>query len=169
MVKRVATSIITLTVLIGVLVACGGTTIVVAPTPEPEPTPEPTPETLSIEEKEYYRQICEDTLGVPPISWKGCSLAIEVVSQRVSSGTSILSKDQILLFTSSWFQCEAVNRLKVIAQPPRGVVDQINDALDGVNNPTNADPINPNFLRGSFPPSSTASPVANPLTFFGCK
>ena len=38
MVKRVVTSIITLAVLMGVLVACGGTTVVVAPTPELEPT-----------------------------------------------------------------------------------------------------------------------------------
>ena len=39
MIKRVATSIITLAVLMGSLVACGGTTQVVAPTPEPEPIP----------------------------------------------------------------------------------------------------------------------------------
>ena len=39
MVKRVLTSIITLAVLMGVLVACSGTTQVVAPTPEPEPEP----------------------------------------------------------------------------------------------------------------------------------
>ena len=46
MVKRVLTSIITLAVLMGVLVACSGTTQVVAPTPEPEPEPivEETPE-----------------------------------------------------------------------------------------------------------------------------
>ena len=44
MVKGVATSIITVAVLMGCLVACGGTTQVVAPTPEPEPTVEETPE-----------------------------------------------------------------------------------------------------------------------------
>ena len=49
MVKRVLTSIITLAVLMGVLVACGGTTQVVAPTPEPEPEPivEETPEEVA--------------------------------------------------------------------------------------------------------------------------
>ena len=30
------------------------------------PTPETSPVTLSVEEKEYYRQACEDSLGVPP-------------------------------------------------------------------------------------------------------
>ena len=46
MVKRVVTSNITVAVLMSVLVACGGTTQVVAPTPEPEPEPivEETPE-----------------------------------------------------------------------------------------------------------------------------
>ena len=43
MVKRVLTSIITVAVLMGVLVACSGTTIVVAPTPEPEPIIDGTP------------------------------------------------------------------------------------------------------------------------------
>tara|TARA_B100001029_G_scaffold161275_1_gene149896 strand:+ start:2965 stop:4944 length:1980 start_codon:yes stop_codon:yes gene_type:complete len=43
MVKGVVTSIITLTVLMCSLVACGGTTIVVAPTPEPEPIIDGTP------------------------------------------------------------------------------------------------------------------------------
>ena len=49
MVKGVATSIITVAVLMGVLVACSGTTQVVAPTPEPEPEPivEETPEEIT--------------------------------------------------------------------------------------------------------------------------
>ena len=62
MVKGVATSIITLAVLMGVLVACGGTTQVVAPTPQvnrsiPTPitelssTPLPSP-TLGVSEPE---------------------------------------------------------------------------------------------------------------------
>ena len=44
MIKRVATSIIAVAVLMGGLVACGGTTQVVTPTPEPEPIVEETPE-----------------------------------------------------------------------------------------------------------------------------
>ena len=44
MVKGVATSIITVAVLMGCLVACGGTTQVVAPASEPETTVEETPE-----------------------------------------------------------------------------------------------------------------------------
>ena len=44
MIKRVATSIITLAVLIGSLVACGGTTQLAAPSSEPEPIVEETPE-----------------------------------------------------------------------------------------------------------------------------
>ena len=47
MVKRVLASIITLAVLMGVLVACGGTTQVVTPTSEPEPTAEETPEEVA--------------------------------------------------------------------------------------------------------------------------
>ncbi|MBM46097.1 MAG: hypothetical protein CL458_07585 [Acidimicrobiaceae bacterium] len=44
MFKAVATSIVTVAVLMGSLLACGGTTQVVAPTPEPEPIVEETPE-----------------------------------------------------------------------------------------------------------------------------
>tara|TARA_B110000014_G_C20039903_1_gene540455 strand:+ start:475 stop:1044 length:570 start_codon:yes stop_codon:yes gene_type:complete len=48
MVKGVATSIITVAVLMGSVVACGGTTQVVAPTPELEPTVGPPPESTGI-------------------------------------------------------------------------------------------------------------------------
>ena len=64
MVKRVLTRIITLAVLMGVLVACGGTTQVVAPASEPEPEPEPiveeTPEETPTISKEAT-EITNDT------------------------------------------------------------------------------------------------------------
>ena len=56
MVKGVTTSIITVAVLMGTLVACGGTTQVVAPTPEPETTVEETPE----EAKDEAEKVLED-------------------------------------------------------------------------------------------------------------
>ena len=128
MVKRVLTSIITVAVLMGVLVACGGSDSELAELraeleqtkselakqeakQEDESNPVPTPETLSIEEKEYYRQICEDSLGVPPISWEGCSVAIEIASENISR-PSDSSKQYILSRLTAWFECETVNRLK---------------------------------------------------------
>ena len=87
--------------------------------PTPEAAPEPTPETLSIEEKEYYRQICEETLGEPPVSWDGCSIAIENVAEQLSSNSTLLPKEEILLNVTTWFECEAHNRSisTVFAQP----------------------------------------------------
>ena len=73
MVKGVTTSIITLAVLMGSVVACGGTTLVVAPTPEPEPTPEagPTPSPPDFLENEWtnddstaLREECEEVASV---------------------------------------------------------------------------------------------------------
>ena len=64
MVKGITTSIITVAVLMGSLVACGGTTQVVAPTPEPEPeliveeTPDETP-TISKEATEITNDTSE--------------------------------------------------------------------------------------------------------------
>lgn len=75
MIKRVATSIITVAVLMGGLVGCGGTTQVVTPTPEPEPsveessgtvavdttpTPEPTPEPSPTPEPDQTNDCGED-------------------------------------------------------------------------------------------------------------
>ena len=159
----------------GVLVACGGTTIVVAPTPEPEPTPEPTPETLSIEEKEYYRQICEDTLGAPPVSWEDCDLAIEVVSERVSSDSTRLSKEEILMFTTSWFRCEAEVRTSDLEYNRYDFFRTF--TYDGVEYEyVEAIPIDLDNLRGYSGPgynsfsnstSKTAVPQFN-ISFIGC-
>ena len=73
MIKGVATSIITVGVLMGSLVACGGTTQVVAPTPEPtvEETPEEGHDEEGHDEGDAERQFLINTLldlgpGDPP-------------------------------------------------------------------------------------------------------
>ena len=105
----------------GVLVACSGSDSELAELRkeleqtkaeldelQDRPTPETSSVTLGVEEKEYYRQACEDSLGVPPISWEGCPVAIELVSEAIS-GSSQSSKQKRLTHLMTWLACEKNN------------------------------------------------------------
>ena len=125
MVKRTVTSIITVAVLMGSLVACSGSDSELAelraeleelkkdqsateePPAIPDPTATPVPMALTVGEKSYMLDICNDTVGTDSdINFTSCASVIQKLNDLVSP-FSENEKQTAISYVIAFWECKA--------------------------------------------------------------